>query len=322
MRQKQLACLMALMVFASYADDNSPMAKLTFRVTDSLGTPVTNAEVGVSFYLWSEKPSGAVGKTDTNGLFTAEGFCSVDANCSFVKDGYYLTSYRHAFPNPRRDSSTVKDGKWQPWNPTIEITLKEKRNPIPMYVKKAKVFLPKKGEPFGFDCEMDDLVEPFGKGRNADITFIYTAEIEGFKDLCYSNQVVISGHSEYGGIIKKDADLWSQLVSLQEAPVSGYQPDVTLFYHRSGAQIKGEMGFKRGTYLIFRSRIKTDEEGQIVSVNYGKIYPPFDYGEAPENKGEGRVEFYYYFNPTPNDTSLEFDFTKNLSNSRDRIPIP
>ena len=156
---------MALMASIGYADGDGPMAKLTFRVTDSLGTPVTNAEVGVSFYLWSEKPSGAVGKTDTNGFFTVEGFCSAYANCSFVKDGYFLTSYRHTFPNPRRNPDAVRDGKWHPWNPTVEIILKEKRKPIPMYVKQVAIKLPKNGEPFGFDFKVGDLVKPYGKGE-------------------------------------------------------------------------------------------------------------------------------------------------------------
>ncbi len=51
-------------------------------------------------------------------------------------------------------------------------------------------------------------------------------------------------------------------------------------------------------YLVFRTRVVKDDNGNIVSANYGKIY------------GAIRTVGFFgakaiYFNPTPNDTNLE-----------------
>ena len=49
----------------------------------------------------------------------------------------------------------------------------------------------------------------------------------------------------------------------------------------------------------FRVRTKLDENGNVVSARYGKIYGDF-------------MQFSYYFNPTPNDRNVEFDPKQNL----------
>ena len=310
MRLNLLACLMVLMASIGYADDNSPMAKLTFRVTDSLGTPVTNADVGVSFYLWSEKPSGAVGKTDTNGLFTVEGLCSVDANCSFVKDGYYLTSYRHAFSSSRRNPGAVKDGKWQPWNPTIEITLKEKRNPIPMYAKTAKVSLPKRGEEFGFDMKKGELVKPHGNGEQADLLFMCNIEERGHI-LDFKKELFVSAVQPEEGVIVNAMD-GSQFRTIYEAQENGYSPRFYQVTDRTPSNILQIVEWNGAEYLTFRSRIVRDHEGKIISSHYGKIVSMRTYGVDRKNPDGASVSFTYYFNPTPNDRNIEYDPNENL----------
>jgi len=49
----------------------------------------------------------------------------------------------------------------------------------------------------------------------------------------------------------------------------------------------------------FRVRTKMDENGNVVSAHYGKIYGDF-------------MQFRYYFNPTPNDRNIEYDPKQNL----------
>jgi len=54
-----------------------------------------------------------------------------DLNYWITKDGYYKTEGGYWFyPGPER---SVKDGRWQPWNPTNTVVLKEIRNPVPMF---------------------------------------------------------------------------------------------------------------------------------------------------------------------------------------------
>jgi hypothetical protein len=52
----------------------------------------------------------------------------------------------------------------------------------------------------------------------------------------------------------------------------------------------------------FRVRTKLDENGNVVSARYGKIYGDF-------------MQFSYYLNPTPNDRNVEFDPKQNLITS-------
>ena len=58
--------------------------------------------------------------------------------------------------------------------------------------------------------------------------------------------------------------------------------------------------------LILRTRCHFDEKGNLVSCHYSKIY--------------GKIEIFGWlnfmssaFNPTPNDTNLEFDARRNLN---------
>jgi hypothetical protein len=46
-------------------------------------------------------------------------------------------------------------------------------------------------------------------------------------------------------------------------------------------------------------RSKLDEDGNIISANYGNNYGDF-------------MSFIYNFNPTPNDRNVEFDPSRNL----------
>ena len=58
-------------------------------------------------------------------------------------------------------------------------------------------------------------------------------------------------------------------------------------------------------YMVVRSRVKCDNEGNILSANYSKILGYFDLGFKVR---AGSV----IFNPRINDTNLEFDPNQNL----------
>ena len=313
---------MVVVVSVGYAqEEGTYRAKLTFRVVDSLGKPVTNANARVGFYLWSEKPSGATGKTDTNGFFTVEGLCSVDATGQFTKNEYYPTSYKHTFPNPRRTPNAVKDGKWQPWNPTIEITLKEKRNPIPMYVRSIDTQIPK-NERIGFDCEKGDWVKPHGKGEVGDFSVCYESSALGWFDLSDKTIRLIISSKEDEGFIELEKDTYSFAQTVYEAPKEGYNPEFVLSLERKEGKILNEIKLPENRYLVFRSRVKKDEEGNIIHSRFGKIIS-MKYGENRLTKeGHGYIKFLYYFNPSDNDRNLEYDCVNNLINPRERINAP
>jgi hypothetical protein len=61
------------------------------------------------------------------------------------------------------------------------------------------------------------------------------------------------------------------------------------------------------TGFFLRTRVKRDQQGRIISANYAKFI-----GRMNARASTGQIEFFYYFNPTPNDRNLEFDPKGNL----------
>jgi hypothetical protein len=109
---------------------------MAFHVTDSEGRNVPDASFRATFAVTDKNITVREGKTDTNGIFVAEGKTAYQVDYVVTKDGYYETRATYKF-------KSFEDDKWHPWNPTIEVTLKEKRNPVPMYARYAEILFPK-----------------------------------------------------------------------------------------------------------------------------------------------------------------------------------
>ena len=58
--------------------------------------------------------------------------------------------------------------------------------------------------------------------------------------------------------------------------------------------------------FFIKTRIKLDEKGNVISAHYAKFI------QDVQIDIRGRIKFTSYYNPTPNDTNLEFDLKKNL----------
>ena len=56
--------------------------------------------------------------------------------------------------------------------------------------------------------------------------------------------------------------------------------------------------FPEDSYIVFRTRTKTDDKGNLLSAHYGKIYGPWGYRDAVKFKS-------VLFNPISNDPNLE-----------------
>jgi hypothetical protein len=85
------------------------------------------------------------------------------------------------------------------------------------------------------------------------------------------------------------------------APKEGYQKEYQ--WEKTSAQqltIDEKLGF------FIKTRVKLDEQGNEISAHYAKFITDVQIDIR------GRIKFTSYFNPTPNDTNLEFDLKKNL----------
>lgn len=297
------------------------------RVADETGAPVENAEVLISFIGIGQGQSDTHrGKTDSNGVFSANGKSLIEVYMEAKKRGHYPA--RLDGLSPKKDHDQL-------------IVLPRVLKPLPLYAwdtsmgrnVRAPTF-PIQNTWIGFDFEAADWVAPHGKGNIADILFKFRNEFKGYQKNIKNLEAEIDHDKRLFAKWKKewsmedfklrtgkwDAELdisfpgeneglyeetrflpYSQMKMPHEAPEEGYVP--TWHYEAktySPTTARENIGF------FLRTRVKLDEKGDIMSANYAKVMGDFHLD------ARGWVMFAYYFNPTPNDRNLEFDTKKNL----------
>ena len=308
-------------------------------VIDGNAEAIEMAEVSVwfsHFRLNKRVSNTIVGLTDDSGNFVAQGDGQMGMGLFVTKEGYYSYGSR----NGKRVEFYTKEPS------TIKHTalLRRIKEPIPLYSKvitEATPFRPYKipveKEPIGFDFFVGDWVKPYGQGKVADILFSYEKEFvefasipsrtleqvrESYKRRCKSEGIAYTeeGFREFAGkwdskfevsfpgekegiqMVEEQFNVHSALRMPHEAPEDGYKDGFTVEkLHTDEPRIaRDDIGY------FLRTRVKLDEDGEIESANYAKIYGEIEFLPT------GYVYFHYYFNPTPNDRNLEFDTQRNL----------
>lgn len=277
-------------------------AKITFQVLDDEQNPVPGARVQAGFYYDPEKQGIIIAETGTNGLCTVEGMTHMDMWYSIEKDGYYETTGRYLFGQVE---PPVVNNRWQPWDPTFREILKKIRSPIALYVKSVNLGVPEFNKSLGFDLKEGDWLAPYGKGVVSDL--IFYAELNQRSSLDFAYKLTLTFPNEKDGIQPFTAPYssGSRLSSSHLAPDNAYLQKWEQFRVRQpGSGETNNITLERKFY--FRVRTVLDNDGNIVSALYGKIYGDF-------------LKFTYYLNPAPNDRNVEFDPDKNLFGGRDRF---
>jgi hypothetical protein len=296
---KKLIYLILSVVFVSNvfaqtsADEHTWTA--TVKVVDENGVPVPKANVRVGYYT-NNTSVGIEGTTDTNGIFVAthstSTFNYVEYGLAFTvgKEDYYGTISECDLGLPY---NAVK------WNPTVTILTKKIGKPIAMYARWVNENPPTLGQPIGYDLMIGDWVCTGHKGANADIVFQKWAYRKSGLD--YEYKVKVTFPKAGDGIqvyTVPDSEKGSGLRSPHEAPSNGYQPELNKERSAHPGQPNKNDDDPNRIYL-FRVRTALDENGNVVSARYGKIYGDF-------------MQFTYYYNPTPNDRNIEFNPKQNL----------
>jgi hypothetical protein len=152
-----------------------PEARITFIVKDDFGKPLPDMVVGMStFHHWvpggewgTDITKDYEGKTDVNGMVTLSG-----SGINFVFDYYVLNGKTHYnIGRQRYIFKEKKNGRWEPWNPTVEIVCKPVIKPIAMYWGGGEIEFPEKEKEFGFDLKRKDWIAPYGNGLQTDMIF-------------------------------------------------------------------------------------------------------------------------------------------------------
>jgi hypothetical protein len=280
-----------------------PSAKVTIKVVEAGNSPIQDATVRATFQNATLDPKNwgtgrdnriQTASTDQQGVASLEGYSDGELGGGVRKDGYYR-GWWNPYKFPGKD-----DGRWQPWNPTIQVTLRRIMSPIPMYARRVNTGLPNQNQDIGFDLFVGDFVTPYGKGRTSDMIFRADINERGRRDFDY--KLTVAFPNKQDGIVQFDPAASHQNSILR----SGYNvPDVNLLSSWTVTRTQQPGSPEQSNYdptkhcYYFRVRTAVDGNGKIASANYGKIYGDF-------------MNFTYYLNPTPNDRNVEFDPKRNL----------
>lgn len=278
--------LISLGVFAD------PLAKVSVRVVDEVGNPITNADVTVSFDIYRDRKVFE-GQTDTNGLFSAESTTMPHVSLLAEKKGFYMSGRTVMFKMLNDDQT-----RYEPWNETYHLTLRPKKDVKEMTRKLIdRAIIPNFGTAIGFDLEKGDWVAPYGTGVSKD--FIFTAEKENG---CASSYILSFSNGKDGIQECQLMDTTSIYRWPYEAPLDGYmgvlKKEIRYSFDKKVSQ---DFALKKDSDVnyIFRVRTKCDQDGNVVSALYGKIR-----GEL-KMLPRGNLHFQYWLNTDSTSRSLE-----------------
>ncbi|TDJ28585.1 MAG: hypothetical protein E2O57_04230 [Gammaproteobacteria bacterium] len=275
-----------IMMFSSNACASN-WVELDVLVHDEDGTPIESADIR-GLFITDEINNGVKRDshrdvTNNEGMGKVAGEEEIYVDLVVSKAGYYQTTRRKVVNQEKRG--------------LVDVLLRAKQNPIPMYAKATHILPIILDEEFGYDFQVGDYVAPHGKGVVSDLLLKIRYTEKDFWNYDYYLSLRFS--NEKDGLLPfyfENAN--SKFRSKYNAPLSGY---VGKWNYKRIAR-KGEKDDtnmdKRRNYF-FRVRTVVDKNGDIQSAHYGKIY-----GEFPS--------IIYYFNPITNQRNIEFDPQQNL----------
>ena len=284
-------------------------AKIIFKVVDDDGMPITNTVVqGTWQNDYPRKTWMETFITDSNGVFVAKARVGGQFGCIVEKSGYYSSTGGVNFHWRKGVLPLVKDGKWQPYGEHKTIVLKRIKNPANMNLLQHAWFAaPVTNSWVGFDFEKFAWTPPYGDGRHDDILirFNYQARNKYYTD--WSTMDISFTNNPYAGFYELKKDVFSDMKN----PYSVDTNQTFATVNRYGTVGTKAQILEADSCLVFRTRMKVDENGQLISAHYGMIYGRWttEFGMKAEA---------IFFNPRPNDTNIEDldEFTRTrLTNS-------
>lgn len=300
MKNVFIGCLLLLNTGCALA--SPPDAKLTVHVVDmETNLSITNAVIYTDFTqqadpwgLGIRKSTRIKKQVNSDGLATVEGQSIYSARGGSVfAEGYYSQMFTS------EHKKNVLLNRWEPWNPTIEVKMRPKKDPVPMVTKRVESLkITTWNKPIGFDLEKGDWVAPHGKGNQADFFVNMHRRFEHSGD--YDAMATITFPNDGDGIQLYENSKQFETSSFKfpyEAPTHSYQNQLVLERHATLRETNCSFDPENDLY-IFRVRTKKDEDGNIILANYGRM------GRIEIGWGEV-FDTSYWFNPDPHSRSLE-----------------
>ena len=286
------------------AEVDGAKMKMTFLVIDDDRNAVSNAWIQGGMYCDTGVSRGTefAGYTDGNGRFTISGKTTGRVVYSITKEDHYQTSSEYNFAETADGlAPSVKNGKWQPYVKLQIVKLKRIINPSVTHWHYGEIMRPPNDCWVGLDLETLKFCPPYGSGSHADILLRHTNNLQeaGWRNLRGSIEMSFTNQPYAGAyVLKKDE--WSDFKSCYAADTNNSYETRFFRYERAREPekiIKHEE-FPRDSYIVFRTRTKTDDRGNLISAHYGKIYGPWGYGDVVRFES-------VLFNSTANNPNLE-----------------
>lgn len=291
------------------------------RVVDQDGTPVAGARI------WGGLQTGdrigdntpVRGMTDTNGEYVVKGKVTRIFHCEISKDGYY-TSIRDFTYGDAITGGSIKDGKWQPYGTSRTFVIRKMLRPEVTGKRYIEQSIPAFGEWLDYDLELADWIEPYGKGKVADMRIRVTARDEGTLDFSYKMELSFELSPFAGAYIRKK-EMFSEMRCDYYATTNdaAYSSMIVFDVDRSGRAIRKWNLLDGDSYMVFRVRTRVDEYGRLVAAHYGRID-----GEWRFYERQGMTLQGIYFNGEENNTNLEDEYTakESIRRMQDRESHP
>ncbi len=286
-------------------------AKVVYRVVDDEGHPLVNQKVG---YRWQNdyprKTWGGYALTDTNGVVVFQDKVGSLMTIGVRREGCYGSGDRIQFFWREGVSPLVKDGKWQPYGEHRTLVLKRKIAPVAMRsLHYTPVAVPATNVWLGIDMESFQWTHPHGNGKHEDMLLRFNYEKRDKYAVQWATMDVSFTNNQHAGYYVLPQDAYSEMKSPYHANTNAVFSQTHTFRHEFFNKYVDAIG--AGDCMIFRTRTHVDENGNLISAHYGKIYGLWEFSTMIRAKD-------IFFNPTPNDTNLEDMMTFKESESARR----
>lgn len=338
----QMGIVFAFFVASLYAGGT---ARIGVKVVESeTGEPISKIKVYGGFRNYSRGWGIASKDNSDDGVTDRDGFCRLSGRteaghaCCIARGnaGYYDSGW-YSFDYVER--SMLKFGRWLPDDVVVTVRLDRVVNPIPLYVKKSvgayreknianhRIFEKDRdlsetnrvpvvrNALLAYDMVKGDWLPPHGNGESCDIQFVFNETVLGWKkgrgydgvsmSKKYKMTMSVSMAGEGNGLVEVPTSE-NAGIKLRVAPSGGYVGKLTRWLGWFGGGDGEKTDGDRNRCYAFRIRTVYDDEGNIKSAYYGKVYGDFDMS------GSNGVGFLYYLNLKSNDRNLEWDRQNNL----------
>ena len=284
------------------------LVEIDFTVVDDDGHPVADSRIRLtSRYIRGGETvrDNYEIYTDESGVAKFRRRTAADLFIGARKEGYYVTS----LGSIGRGGYGIDPASKEPISKSIKMTLRKIQNPIAMYGYGWSFPLPEENREIGFDLLGGDWVRPYGTGRTADFSVVFSRERLGGFDFRSTTKILFPNPGD-GYLVSKSVYPESQFKTPREADAEGYQSELTIERNRIDDEYQWETQ-ATAPVMILRTRTEYSDDGSIESAHYSILPSGIEpIGQLAEKPA---VRFHYWFNPTPNDRNLEFDPERNLA---------